>query len=270
MKKAILLLLWVLVLCCGCAQLSQTNQTIPKEPSWKLPSSPYGPEDFTQDADFLTCSAGNAVVGIDVSSHQQTVDWQKVKAAGVEFVFIRLGYRGYESGKLNEDSFAKENLAGAKAAGLKVGAYFFSQAVSEEEAEAEAAFALEILGGMELDLPLVYDWEYISDTARTANVDRRTLTDCTKAFCRQVEQAGYSAMIYFNASQGRDMLLLQELEQYPWWLAKYDTDTEFLCRVDMWQYTNTGKVDGVQGNVDVNLLFTDYGLGQAVFSERIQ
>lgn len=270
MKKAMVLLLAVLILCSGCTQRPQTTQTVPKEPEWKLPSSLYGPSDFVQGEDYLSCSAGTAVVGIDVSSHQQNIDWQKVKAAGVEFVFVRLGYRGYESGKLNLDSFAKANLEGAKAAGLKVGAYFFSQAISMEEAVAEAEFALEILDGLALDLPLVYDWEYISASARTANVNRRTLTDCTKAFCQIVEQAGYDAMLYFNTSQGRDMLLLQELEQYPWWLAKYDVDTEFLCRVDLWQYTNQGRVDGISGDVDINLMFTDYGLGQAVFAEKVQ
>jgi len=265
MKKVFCIILTLLLLT-GCVPPEQVPETT-EAVAWTMPSSPYTPEDFQHSDAFLSCSAGNTVIGIDVSSHQGQIDWQAVKDAGVKYAFVRLGYRGYEQGTLNADSFAAQNLKGAKAAGILVGAYFFSQAISVEEARAEAFFAMGILDGMALDLPLVYDWEYINDTARTANVDRALLTDCTLAFCQTVESAGYDAMIYFNSSQGRDMLELQKLEQYPWWLAKYDLKADFLCRVDLWQYTNTGKVPGIQGNVDIDLMFTDFGLGQAVFGE---
>lgn len=265
MKKVFCIVL-VMLLLVGCVPAEQVPEAT-EEFVWTMPSSPYVPEDFQQTDTFLSCSAGSVAVGIDVSSHQKEIDWQAVKDAGVEYAFIRLGYRGYEQGTLNVDSCASQNLKGARDAGILVGAYFFSQAVSVEEARAEAFFAMGILDGMELDLPLVYDWEYINDTARTANVDRKVLTECTLAFCQTVEMAGYDAMIYFNASQGRDMLELERLEQYPWWLAKYDLDADFLCRVDLWQYTNTGTVPGIQGNVDIDLMFTDFGLGQAVFGE---
>lgn len=265
MKKVVCVIL-ALMLLAGCVPVEQMPEST-EQTDWEMPSSPYAPEDFQQTDGFLSCSAGSAVVGIDVSSHQKEIDWQAVKGAGVKYVFVRLGYRGYEQGTLNADSFAAQNLKGAREAGLLVGAYFFSQAVSVKEARAEAYFAMGILDGMELDLPLVYDWEYINETARTANVDRKVLTECTLAFCQTVENAGYDAMIYFNASQGRDMLELEELEMYPWWLAKYDLEAEFLCQVDLWQYTNTGAVPGIEGNVDIDLMFTDFGLGQAVFGE---
>ena len=168
---------------------------------------------------------------------------------------------------MHEDTHALENLAGAKAAGLKVGAYIFSQAVSVAEAREEAAFALSILGGAELDMPLVFDWEYVNSEARTANMDARTLTDLTRAFCRDVELMGYESMVYFNSSQATDLLVLKELEEYPWWLAMYDITAEFPCKVDLWQYTNSGRVPGVEGDVDVNLMFTDYGLGAQVFGK---
>ena len=170
-----------------------TQPTVPK-----LPANPYGVEDFGYDGVFLECLAGNSKPGIDVSSHQGKIEWTKVAQAGVEFVFVRLGYRGYETGLLHEDVYAKTNLKEARAAGLQVGAYFFSQAVSEQEAKAEAEFALQVLDGFELDLPLVYDWEYISETARTGKVSKQTLMACVASYCDTVEEAGYSPMMYFN------------------------------------------------------------------------
>lgn len=260
MKRLIILLLLALLLAGCAAPLSQG----PARPAEVLPS-PYTPEDFVLVGDFIQCTKGASVVGIDVSSHQGAIDWQTVAASGVKFAIIRLGYRGYESGTLHEDTYARQNLAGAKAAGLKVGAYFFSQAIDEAEAKAEATYALEILDGFRLDMPLVYDWEYVSESARTGAVSGQLLMACTKAFCAEVEKAGYGAMVYFNTSQGRDRLKLEELTQYPWWLAKYDMETAFLCRVDIWQYTDQGSIPGVQGNVDVDLMFTDFGLGKELF-----
>ena len=259
MKRLAAAMLAALLLC-GCTQLP-----LPTEPPETLPPSPYTAEDYVYEGEYLTCTAGSTVMGIDVSSHQGAIDWQQVAASGVEFVFIRLGNRGYESGKLNADAYALQNLAGAKAVGLKVGAYIFSQAVSVAEAREEAAFALGILGGIELDLPLVFDWEYVSAEARTADMDARTLTEITKAFCRDVELMGYESMVYFNSSQARDLLHLEELQAYSWWLAMYDITGEFPCKVDLWQYTNAGSIPGIQGNVDINLMFTDYGLGAQVF-----
>ncbi len=258
MKRGLAILLAVFLLA-GCAA---------PEP-WQMPVSPYGPGDFQQGERYLQCSAGQAAVGIDVSSHQGEIDWQQVADAGVQYAFIRLGYRGYESGTVQPDSNAMDNLRGAKAAGLLVGAYFFSQAVNVQEAREEAAFAMEQLEaiGVGLELPLVYDWEYVSETARTAQVDRETLTACTLAFCQAVEEGGYRPMIYFNTTQGRELLDLEQLEQYPWWLAKYELSMEFLCRVDLWQYTNQGTVPGIEGKVDVDLMFTEFGLGAQVFGQ---
>ncbi len=247
MKKILAFFLAALLLC-GCDLNLRT-------PGPTLPPSPYGPEDFTYQDGFLSCTAGETVLGIDVSAHQGVIDWQAVADGGISYAIIRLGYRGITQGVLMEDSYARANLEGARAAGIRVGAYFFSQAISPEEALEEAALALEILGGTALDLPLVYDWEYVDENARTAQVDARLLTDCTKAFCQAAEAAGYGAMIYFNSYQAEKLLYLQELEQYPWWLAKYDWETPLPCKADLWQYTNTGSVPGIAGNVDVNLMF---------------
>lgn len=220
-----------------------------------LQESPYTAEDFYWEEEFLQCSAGETKMGIDVSAHQGAIDWARVKEAGVEFVFVRIGYRGYVDGKLYADERARENIRGAKQAGIAVGAYLFSQAVSVEEALEEAAFALGQLEGISLDMPLVFDWEYVSETARTAEVTRRMLTDCTAAFCRTVEESGYDAMVYFNLSQARDLLHLEELTAYGFWLAMYDVKGQFPCDVDLWQYTSTGKIPGIEGNVDINMMF---------------
>lgn len=250
----------------ACAFLAAVALSQPPAP-WTMPISPYGPEDFRQTEQFLACDTGAVAVGIDVSSHQGQIDWQQVASAGVKYAFVRIGYRGYGNGAMALDTKAADNLRGAKDAGLLVGAYFFSQAIDVAEAEEEASFAVENLKniGVTLDLPLVYDWEYVSETARTAQMDRQTLTACTLAFCRAVAAEGYDPMIYFNTSQGRDLLDLEKLERYPWWLAKYDLSAEFLCRVDLWQYTNQGAVPGITVPVDINLMFLDYGLGKAVF-----
>jgi GH25 family lysozyme M1 (1,4-beta-N-acetylmuramidase) len=216
-------------------------------------ANPFREGDFTYAGDYLTCTAGESILGIDVSEFQGDIDWEAVKNAGVRFVFIRVGWRGLSEGTLNPDKRAQTYYEGAKAAGLLVGGYFFSQSISVEEAIQEAEYALELMEGWELELPLVYDWEYTGPENRTANVDRRTLTDCTRAFCRKVESAGYGAMFYFNASQGLHMLELEELTEFPFWLAQYDDALTFPHRVDFWQYTGQGSVPGIAVPVDVNL-----------------
>ena len=218
-------------------------------------ANPYGPLDFQYDGKYLSCLAGESVTGIDVSAHQQTVDWEKVAAAGVKFAMIRVGYRGYETGNLVEDPYAQDNYAGAKKAGLQVGAYLFSQAISVEEALEEADFLLEKTENWELDLPVVYDWEYISKEARTGSADARLVTDCTKAFCDRVAAAGRQPMVYFNRHQAQDLLFLEELTQYPFWLAMYTDRMTYPYKVDMWQYTCEGSVPGIDGNVDINVKF---------------
>lgn len=215
--------------------------------------NPYDAEDFAYNGLFLECLAGESKAGIDVSSHQGKIDWPKVKAAGVEFVFVRLGYRGYETGQLHEDVYAKTNLAQAKAAGLQVGAYFFSQALNEQEALDEAAFALNVLDGFELDLPLVYDWEYVSETARTGSSTKEEVMACVAAYCGAVEQAGYSPMVYFNRYLAQSHLELTELTRFPFWLAMYTDEMTYPYRVEFWQYSDQGRIPGIEADVDLNI-----------------
>ena len=225
--------------------------------SWtdRLTENPYGPGDFSSLGGYVTCTAGPTRRGIDVSEYQEKIDWAAVKAGGFDFAFIRIGYRGYTNGEIFPDDLARENLAGAKAAGIDVGVYFYSQAVSPEEAAAEARWCLEFLGSEQLDLPLVYDWEWVSPEARTGGMDRTTLTECAKTFCQTIENGGYQPMLYFNSHISRDLLDLQELAQYPFWLAQYKEKMDYPYQVDFWQYTEEGTVPGIKGKVDIDLMF---------------
>ena len=220
----------VIVLCMLISLEAFPDPTEPTLPETTVPPTlvpnPYGPGDFTYDErGYLTCSAGTAIHGIDVSEHQQNIDWDQVKAAGIEFVMIRVGWRGQSTGALAEDAMAQTYYAGAKAAGLKIGAYFFSQAITEQEAVAEAEFAMNVLKNWKLDMPLVYDWEPVNNTDRTAAMDSRLLTACTQAFCDTVALAGYRPMVYFNPYQAEHLLHLEELTGYPFWLAMYDVES---------------------------------------------
>lgn len=195
--------------------------------------------------------------GIDVSQHNGEIDWEAVAADGIEFAMIRVGYRGYTEGEIYMDERFAENYAGAREAGLKVGVYFFSQAVNAEEAREEAEFTLDALKGLKLDLPVAFDWETIGEeNARADDIDRDTLTACTLEFCRKVSKK-FDAMIYTNAYQGYYLLNLGELADYPIWFAGYAQTPIFYYRFDIWQYTNEGAVAGIEGNVDVNLCFTE-------------
>ncbi len=226
-------------------------------PNWsgKYESNPYGPGDFVQVGGYMTCTAGATRQGIDVSEYQEDIDWAQVRSAGFDFAFIRIGYRGYTTGEIKADDYAANNLENARAVGMDIGVYFYAQAVSEEEAREEARWCLDFLNGTPLDLPVVYDWEYVSRDARTGSVDRETLTACVRAFCEAVEAEGYQSMVYFNPSVGRDLLDLEALAQYPWWLAMYTTEMDYPHKVDIWQYTETGSVPGIKGNVDIDLMF---------------
>ena len=218
--------------------------------------NPFTTADFGYEGDYLTCLTAPSIRGIDISSYQTKVDWEQVKNAGFEFVFIRIGGRGYgEAGKLYADKMAQSHYEGAKSVGMQVGCYFFSQALNTEEAIEEADYALELIKDWELDLPVVFDWECLEDDYRTADTTARELTDCAKAFCKRVQEAGRSPMVYFNANQSHKDMYLEELTDYPFWLAMYTDQMRYPFKVDFWQYTNEGTVPGIPGTMDINLMF---------------
>ncbi len=250
----------------SCAEL--WNETTPSstatESTESLPATlaanPYNPWDFSYKNGYLHCNAGRSELGVDVSSHQGDIDWKTVAGEGVSFAMVRLGYRGWGNGQVQADELAQANLQGAAAAGLKVGAYFYSQAITVEEAREEARFVLEALDGVKLSMPVVFDWEIFNENGRTAYVDSQTLNECTLVFCQMIAEAGYTPMVYFNLDIGSRLLDLPMLQQqgYGLWLAMYlGTEiTTYPNRVDMWQYSETGYVKGIDGQVDLNLYFT--------------
>lgn len=196
-----------------------------------------------------------AKTGVDVSFYQKEIDWQAVAADGIDFAIIRVGYRGYTEGGLILDKCFEQNIQGALDAGLEVGVYFFSQAISPEEAREEAAYVLEQLEGYEVTYPVVFDWEYITsgEGARTEGMDGETLTQCALAFCKEIRQGGYEPMVYFNQDMGYLTYDLREFTDLALWLAEYDERPDFYYHFDLWQYTHTGTVAGIEGNVDLNL-----------------
>ncbi|MCI9156900.1 MAG: hypothetical protein HFF44_08195 [Lawsonibacter sp.] len=196
-----------------------------------------------------------AKTGIDVSVYQGEIDWPAVAADGIEFAILRLGYRGYTEGGLFLDQTFEQNIRGALDAGLEVGVYFFSQAITPTEAEAEAAYVLNALEGYNVTYPVTFDWEPIAsgNGARTDNLDGSTLTQCAAAFCRKISAAGYQAAVYFNQDSGYLRYDLREFSEHVLWLAEYDIKPDFYYHFDLWQYSHTGTVAGIEGSVDLDL-----------------
>lgn len=197
-------------------------------------------------------------IGIDVSEFQgEEIDWKQVRSSGIEFVIVRLGYRAYgETGELVLDDMFDQNVQGALDAGLDVGVYFFSQAITPGEAVEEAEFVLKHIRGYEIDGPVVYDTEEIKgDTARTDNNTRQEFTNYCKIFCDTIEQAGYDPMIYANMKWMAFTLDMSELEGYDFWYADYHDVPQCPYDFEIWQYSETGAVPGINANVDLNIWF---------------
>lgn len=231
----------------------ETEVTV--EPTIPPESNPYGRLDFQyQRHNYLYCLRTDSYAGVDVSAFQGDINWKKVKNSGIDFAIIRLGYRGYgKAGRLVEDEYAQKNLYEATKVGLPIGVYFFSQALTIQEVDEEIEFMLKILGDYTLDMPIVLDWEIPTAEARTANMDARTLTDIQLHFCGRMRDMGYQPMVYFNWYQSEHLYYLSELEDYPFWLALYQDRMTYPWKVEMWQFTCTGQVPGITGDVDINV-----------------
>lgn len=194
--------------------------------------------------------------GIDVSKHQGEIDWEKVAADGVEFAFIRVGNRGYGSGVIVEDAQFEANIKGAAENGIKVGVYFFSQAVNEEEAVEEAEFVLEKIAPYQIECPVVLDVEKVSDSnARMNKISTEERTANALAFLEKVKEAGYRSMLYHNMEMGTMLLDLTQFETYDKWFAYYNKEFYYPYAFDVWQYSAKGRVNGIAGDVDLNISF---------------
>ena len=222
----------------------------------------YEKENFSVDEryrmSYIENGEESSYFGIDVSSYQGDIDWQLVKEDGVEFAFLRIGYRGYgEEGKLCADENFIENYNAARDAGIDLGVYFFSQAATVSEAIEEAEFVLSLLENRQLEYPVVFDWENVytgdpEDVPRTEDIMPQTLTLSAIAFCETIKDAGYDSMIYTNKKLATIKYDLRQLSEYPIWLAYYDTELNYCYDFDIWQY-GTAKVDGIEEEVDVNI-----------------
>ena len=202
--------------------------------------------------------------GIDVSYHQGDIDWNKVAADGIDFAILRVGYRGYESGLLNLDQKFHSYIKGALNAGLDVGVYFYSQAVSAEEAIEEANFVMEQIHGYDVKFPVVFDWEITeSETSRTNNIAVHTVTECAAAFCDTISDGGYVPMLYGSRKFALMKLDMSRLGNVDFWFAEYKdghNEPSYPYDFQIWQYASDGKVNGVNGDVDLNICFANYGL----------
>ena len=208
---------------------------------------------------YIDGNISRALKGIDVSVYQGDIDWERVKADGVRFAFIRLGYRGYGTGKIKIDEKFKKNIRGATRAGVKVGVYFYSQAISSREALEEAKTVLKYIDGYDIDYPVVYDVEDApSASARTRNLTGAQATKNVITFCDAIREAGYRPMVYANSKWFTQKLDLKKLEKYDKWLAQYYKVPFYPYEFDIWQYTGKGRVDGIKGDVDMNLSFVKY------------
>ena len=192
--------------------------------------------------------------GVDVSKYQGNINWNQVKASGVEFAIIRVGYRGYGSGALVEDPTFRQNIRGATAAGLKVGLYFYSQAVNEAEAVEEASMVLRLCSGYNISYPIYFDTEKVAgDTGRADNISRSQRTANAVAFCETIRNAGYRAGVYSYASWFYNQLNIANISQYSIWIAQYRDNLTFDYNYDIWQYTSSGQVPGIPARVDMNV-----------------
>lgn len=217
-----------------------------------------GASSLTHLSQFSDC---DKVYGIDVSYYQGTIDWDKVKAAGIDYVIIRVGYRGYGNGKLVLDDNFKTNIKGAQAAGLDVGVYFYTQAISTTEAKEEANFVLKYISSYDLDLPVYFDIENVDyDTGRldSANLSKSELTSLCTTFCKTIVAGGYKAGVYANKYWLTDKLNSSTIaKSYPIWLAQYATKATYTGTFDMWQYSSTGTVSGISGYVDMDVRYVE-------------
>ncbi len=221
--------------------------------------SKYDGKTYTHNTKFDTF---NKVVGIDVSMHNKTIDFNKVKADGIDFVYVRVGYTGYTKKKLslNYDPYYQENITNALAAGLQVGVYWYSQALNEEEALQEANMLLNVIGSYNITLPVVYDYEFagVGDDGRldSANLSKAQMTANSLAFLNRVSQMGYTPCLYANYSFLKNRVNASQISSIAKiWLAHYNTSTDYPGDYEYWQYTSDGRVNGISGRVDMNVWY---------------
>ena len=224
----------------------------------------FSDDDFELDEDgFIKYVGSNPDIkiknGIDVSRFQKDINWEKVAGAGIDFAIIRAGIRGTTEGKLVEDDCFTANMKGAIANGIDVGVYFYSQAVNEKEAQEEVQMLLDMIEPYDVKYPVVIDVESAeSDNARTAKLSTDEYEAVVKTFCDMVDKAGYKPMVYGNVKSFTLLMNTDFVQQYNTWIAYYGVPLYYPYHFDIWQYSSSGKVPGIEGKVDLNICITDY------------
>jgi GH25 family lysozyme M1 (1,4-beta-N-acetylmuramidase) len=210
--------------------------------------------DKTENSDFRKTGSGTKM-GIDVSKWNGDIEWRQVKDAGVEFAIVRAGYRGSVTGSIVEDPYFEYNMKEAASAGVQTGVYFFTQAVNEVEAVEEASAVIELIKNYNVELPIYIDTEGAGGSGRADALDKDTRTLVCEAFCRTIENAGYKAGVYASRNWYYNNLDTSALEKYQIWLAEYRSAPLYQGYYNMWQYTSKGSIDGISGNVDLNIFY---------------
>ncbi|MBB5183166.1 glycoside hydrolase family 25 protein [Catenisphaera adipataccumulans] len=191
--------------------------------------------------------------GIDVSSHQGDIDWDQVKDSGVDFVMIRCGFSSLDTGKVHTDENFKKNIKAAKKAGLRVGVYYFSSAKTKKEVTKEANYVLNLIKDYDLEFPVAYDMEYYNGASRADSLSKNKKTQLALTFCEKIEDAGYTPLIYGNDTWFTDHVKLSKVKKYALWYASYSQKPNMTHYFAMWQYSNTGSLPGIDGDVDMNI-----------------
>ena len=237
-----------------------TTEWVPINPYWK--KNTYDFANLVSKNDLLHYySDGKQIsyLGVDLSKYQNQVDFAAIQNEGIDFCILRVGSRGYETGVIQEDEKFQEFITQAEAVGMPVGLYFFSQAVTVEEAIEEANFVISKIGEHKITYPIAYDMEFIAnDNSRIETLTKAEKTDIALAFLTRVEEAGYTGMVYGNKEWLLKRVELHRFEDYDVWLAQEDDIPDYPYSYTMWQYTKQGEVYGIEGYVDLNISFIDY------------
>ena len=230
-----------------------------------IPIHSYNIDGFVVEDGFMAYydEAGNKIshLGVDISYHQKKIDWEALKKSPCEFIMLRCGYRGYTEGGLVEDEKFREYADAAVEAGYPIGVYFFTQALTEEEALAEADFVMDLIKDYPISYPVVLDTEYVASESARTNLTELTKEERTQlviTFCERIKENGYYPMVYASENWLRRNLDASMLQPYEIWAPQYLDKNDFMYDFTIWQYTDAGNIPGIQGVVDLNISLVDY------------
>lgn len=234
-------------------------------PRFAVSGNQYKPDGFVDRKGVISYEDGPSYVGINVNENQGDIDWAQVAASDVDYALIRVGYREYSRGRIVADANFEQNMKGAASVNLPVGVYFYSRAVTDTEAEEEAAFVLEQIRGYQIDYPIAFNWQYLynddgtlDESARNTGCNGTQITGFIETFCKKIKTAGFTAAYYCDKEMGYNKLDLERLSAYEMWYAEYRSVPSFYYDFGMWQYTKEGTVPGISGQVPVSLALKKY------------